>query len=59
MEGKTGTRVVFSGIYKCKEHVDNTKTFTKGGVFLPCSRAGSHGTTWLLVRKTDSPEKKP
>ena len=53
MEGKTGTRVVISGIYKCKEHPDANKTFTKNTTFLPCGRAGSHGTTWILVRKTD------
>lgn len=52
MEGKTGTRVVIQGIYKCKEHPENTQTFLKGKVFLPCGRAGSHGTTWILVRKT-------
>ncbi len=52
MEGKTGTRVVLPGIYKCKEHPEANKTFTKGAVFTPCSRAGSHGTTWVLVRKT-------
>ncbi|NLI77500.1 MAG: hypothetical protein GX442_13790 [Candidatus Riflebacteria bacterium] len=52
MEGKTGDRVVIPGIYKCKEHPESTKTYTKGSVFLPCGRAGSHGTIWILVRKT-------
>lgn len=52
MDGKTGNRVVISGIYKCKDHPDANKTYTKGTVFLPCARAGSHGTTWQLVRKT-------
>lgn len=51
MNGKTGDRVVLPGIYKCKDHPEVTKTFTKGTVFLPCSRAGSHGTVWILVRK--------
>ena len=51
MNGKTGDRVVIGGIYKCKDHPDNTKTFVKNGRFLPCNRAGSHGTTWILVRK--------
>jgi hypothetical protein len=52
MTGKTGERVVIGGIYKCQEHPEATKTFVKGTVFLPCGRAGSHGTTWILVRKT-------
>lgn len=52
MEGKTGDRVVIEGIYKCKEHPNANKTFKKGTVFLPCGRAGSHATTWILVRKT-------
>ena len=52
MQGKTGERVAIGGIYKCKDHPEVTKTFAKGAVFLPCSRAGSHGTTWILVRKT-------
>ena len=55
MEGKTGARCTIAGIYKCKEHPEVTKTFAKNAVFLPCSRAGSHGTTWVLVRKTDAP----
>ncbi|MBF0500353.1 MAG: hypothetical protein HQM09_09475 [Candidatus Riflebacteria bacterium] len=52
MDEKTGNRVTVSGIYKCKEHPDCNKTFTKGAIFLPCGRAGSHGATWILVRKT-------
>lgn len=56
MDGKTGGRVQFAGIYKCKEHPDATKTFAKNAVFPPCSRAGSHGTTWILVRRTDTPK---
>ena len=52
MQGKTGERVVIGGIYKCKDHPENTHTFLKGTVFLPCGRAGGHGTVWLLVRKT-------
>ncbi|GAB1352420.1 MAG TPA: hypothetical protein PLK28_20110 [Candidatus Rifleibacterium sp.] len=52
MTGKTGERVVIGGIYKCQEHPEATKTFIKGTVFLPCGRAGSHGTTWVLVRKS-------
>ena len=51
MNGKTGGRVVIGGIYKCQEHPDNTKNFPKAAVFTPCGRAGSHGTTWILVRK--------
>ncbi|MBF0545223.1 MAG: hypothetical protein HQM08_12365 [Candidatus Riflebacteria bacterium] len=51
MEGKTGDRVTIKGVYKCKEHPDSTKNFDKGKVFLPCCRAGSHGTVWVLVRK--------
>lgn len=51
MNGKTGEKVVIGGIYKCKDHADSTRTFAKGAVFLPCGRAGSHGTTWILVRK--------
>ena len=52
MTGKTGERVVIGGIYKCTTHVENTQTFLKGKVFLPCGRAGGHGTVWILVRKT-------
>ncbi len=52
MTGKTGDRVVIGGIYKCKDHPENTKTFLKGSIFLPCGRAEGHGTTWILVRKT-------
>ncbi len=52
MNGKTGDRVVIAGIYQCKDHPEATKTYAKGAVFLPCGRAGSHGTTWILVRKT-------
>ncbi|MBF0409537.1 MAG: hypothetical protein HQM10_19510 [Candidatus Riflebacteria bacterium] len=51
MNGKTGDKVVIGGIYKCKDHPENTVTFKKGAIFLPCGRAGSHGTVWLLVRK--------
>lgn len=52
MEGKTGTKVVLPGIYKCKEHPDATRTYARGSVFVACGRAGGHGTTWVLVRKT-------
>ena len=54
MEGKTGARCSIPGIYKCKDHPEVTKTFAKNAVFTPCSRAGSHGTTWVLVRKIDT-----
>ena len=54
MEQKTGGRVSIPGIYKCKEHPEVTKTFAKNAVLPPCSRAGSHGTTWVLVRKIDT-----
>ena len=51
MNEKTGQRVIFNGVYKCKEHPENTKTFQKGTVFPPCGRGEDHGTTWVIVRK--------
>ncbi|MBP7635854.1 hypothetical protein KBA41_16950 [Candidatus Ozemobacteraceae bacterium] len=52
MTGKTGDRCVIGGIYKCQTHPEATRTFKKAEVFPPCGRAGSHGTVWVLVRKT-------
>jgi len=52
MTGKTGDRCVIGGIYKCQTHPEATRTFKKAEVFPPCGRAGSHGTIWVLVRKT-------
>ncbi|HQG28045.1 MAG TPA: hypothetical protein PLY73_05770 [Candidatus Ozemobacteraceae bacterium] len=52
MTGKTEARCVIGVIYKCQTHPEATKTFKKADIFPPCGRAGSHGTVWVLVRKT-------
>ena len=53
MNGQTGGKAMFSGIYKCKDHPNNTKPVSKGATFPPCNRGEGHGATWILVRRTD------